>query len=870
MSAGLAEAFDKLTSRLQAGEAIGLEEVRQKYPEHADELLQLLPALAALGDLAAAPEASPLGEGVPEALGDFRILREVGRGGMGVVYEAEQLSLQRRVALKVLPFAGTLDPRQLQRFRLEAQAAAALHHSNIVPVYFVGSDRGVHYYAMQFIDGQSLAEIIRALRPPSAAAGTGAQERTTAYRPAGPGASPEGATEAVAGHDTLASAQAARGRDYFRRVAELGVQAAEALDHAHQAGIVHRDVKPANLMLDARGSLWVTDFGLAHVQHGDASLTASGDLVGTLRYMSPEQALAKRAVIDHRTDVYSLGVTLYELLTLEPAFAGGDRQELLRRIAVEEPRPPRRIDRAIPAELETIILKAMEKDPVERYGTAQELAGDLRRFLEDRPIQARRPSWWQVVVKWARRHRTLVTAALTFLVLLAIVLAGSTVWVWRAAVRAGRAEAAALAALDEKQAALETAQQREAESKAVLDFVTNKVIAAARPKNQDGGLAYDVTLQKALAASLPFVEGSFPQQPLVEARLRMTLGQSYLYLRDAKIAEEQFRAAYALYTKHLGPDHPDTLSSMHNLATAYGRVGRRTEALKLLEETLALRKAKLGPDHPDTLSSMFHIAFIYFTLGQYADAIKLSESTLALQKAKLGPDHPDTLECRNFLAVCYNAVGRVADAIQLGEQTLALKKANLGPHQRMTLGEMSNLAAYYYRAGRLREALALQEETLRLKRAHLRPDDQFLAIALGENLAWWLATAPDPKRRDPARAVALAAEAVQIAPAEVECWRALGAAHYRTGKWQEAAAALDKAMRLRTLDEVRQGTIDFSSAAGNAFFLAMVHWQLGDKDKARTWYERAVQYMAKGVPRDEESLRLRAEAEELLGVNTKR
>jgi serine/threonine protein kinase len=289
---------------------------------------------------------------------------------MGVVYEAEQISLSRRVALKVLPFAATMDPRQLERFHNEARAAAGLHHTNIVPVYSVGCERGVHFYAMQLIEGRPLSDFIRQFQQDAGRKGpspAASADRTTAYAP--PGAAPCADTPPAARHSTL-SAGPARGREYFRRVAEWSVQAAEALDHAHQTGVVHRDVKPANLLVDASGRLWVADFGLAHIQHGDAGLTLTGDLVGTLRYMSPEQALAQRVVIDHRTDVYSLGATLYELLTLRPVFDGADRQELLRQIAFEEPKPPRRVNKAVPAELETIVLKALEKNPADRYATA--------------------------------------------------------------------------------------------------------------------------------------------------------------------------------------------------------------------------------------------------------------------------------------------------------------------------------------------------------------------------------------------------------------------------------------------------------------------------------------------------------------------
>jgi WD40 repeat protein/serine/threonine protein kinase len=436
-------ALEEYLTALEGGARPNRAEFLARYPEIAAPLAECLEGLEFVN--AAAPELQhPVGQvsmGVPGTgqvvpLGDFRILREVGRGGMGVVYEALQLSLGRRVALKVLPFASSLDAKQLQRFKNEAQAAAHLHHTNIVPIYATGCERGVHFYAMQFIDGQTLAAVIQELRslkgkrPTDGATRAGragapadelASERgapprpgptdlppTSPYQPSpplaeAPAAGPTPRQSALSTEGSTASAA------YFRTVANLGIQAAEALENAHQTGITHRDIKPANLLVTgAAGAstpgvhLWITDFGLAHCQ-SQAGLTLTGDLVGTLRYMSPEQALAKRVLVDQRTDIYSLGATLYELLTLEPAFDGRDRQELLRQIAFEEPRLPRRRVKAIPAELETVVLKAMAKNPAERYLTAQELADDLRRFLEDRPIKARPASLVQKVKKWARR-----------------------------------------------------------------------------------------------------------------------------------------------------------------------------------------------------------------------------------------------------------------------------------------------------------------------------------------------------------------------------------------------------------------------------------------------------------------------------------
>jgi WD40 repeat protein/serine/threonine protein kinase len=441
----------------QAGLLAGARPDRQallaRFPGIADALAECLDGLefvhAATPDLSqqdlgpgpAPPPPAPEGPAaVP--LGDYRILREVGRGGMGVVYEAEQLSLGRRVALKVLPFAAALDAQRLQRFKTEAQAAAQLHHTSIVPVYGVGCERGVHFYAMQFIDGHSLAAVLSDLRQQAGLEGAvqaaptrpdtppaADPQQTTPYAPPHAALGPAARTADSPAAAALSTERSRRSQAFFRAVARLGLQAAEALEHAHQLGVVHRDVKPANLLLDGRGNLWITDFGLARLS-SDAGLTMTGDLVGTLRYMSPEQALAKRVPIDHRTDVYSLGVTLYELLTLEPAFPGADRQELLRQIAFEEPRPPRRLDRAIPQELETVVLKAMAKNPNDRYATAQELADDLRRFIESKPIRARRPGLCKRTVLWVRRRPALAgLLAASGVAAVALLALGLGVWV---------------------------------------------------------------------------------------------------------------------------------------------------------------------------------------------------------------------------------------------------------------------------------------------------------------------------------------------------------------------------------------------------------------------------------------------------------
>jgi eukaryotic-like serine/threonine-protein kinase len=390
-------------AELEAGHRPDRRSYTRRHPELAAavseclEAIDMAQALRPPADMAADPlkESAADEELTAQPLGDFRIVREIGRGGMGIVYEATQLSLGRKVALKVLPFAASLDAKQLQRFKTESQAAAQLHHTNIVPIFAVGADRGVHYYAMQLIEGRTLDTVIAELR-------------------GNPDASMMGQTVDFRAGSTAKTNHSQQTKETFRKSARIAAQVADALDYAHDAGVIHRDIKPANLILDDRGTIWVADFGLAHIS-SDVRVTQTGDIFGTLRYMSPEQAQGRKTLIDHRADLYSLGATLYEMLALKPIFNGDDRVTLLRQILNEDPRPLRQHDRTIPVELETIVMKSVAKSPGERYASAGEMADDLRRFLDERPILAKPPTVIDRARKWARRHPSYVAATLLFL-----------------------------------------------------------------------------------------------------------------------------------------------------------------------------------------------------------------------------------------------------------------------------------------------------------------------------------------------------------------------------------------------------------------------------------------------------------------------
>ena len=496
------ERFDELAeefaNRFRRGERPSLQEYADRLPAMADEIREMFPALVEVEQAEAiVRDDVVLQQALPELreIGDYRIVREVGRGGMGVVYEAEQISLRRRVALKVLPGHVVGDRKALERFRREAKAAARLHHTNIVPVFEVGQESEVAFYAMQFIQGQALDEVIdelarlrgsdqkpvgkdhdlgesggpvrRAVAISSAsAAETGPRERklgpvaesllsgrlgTGQFEPAinagfaaaeapgremfdpaaitraesrtggahlsgSPPATDPSSSAMLSGATAISSIDSSGRRlPFFRSVAQIGFQAAQGLAYAHSRGIIHRDIKPSNLLLDTAGVVWITDFGLAKAD--EDGLTAPGDILGTIGYMAPERFRGEGGA---SADIYGLGLTLYELLALRPAFDTSDRLELIERIKTEEPARPRSLDSRVPRDLETIVLKAIEKDPKARYQSVEAMGEDLRRFLADEPIRARQVGAAERCLRWARRNPAIATLGAMVVVLLMV------------------------------------------------------------------------------------------------------------------------------------------------------------------------------------------------------------------------------------------------------------------------------------------------------------------------------------------------------------------------------------------------------------------------------------------------------------------
>jgi eukaryotic-like serine/threonine-protein kinase len=741
----LTEILDRYFSGLEKGIPPAREELLTADPDLAEPLKAYLDRLDELHDAASGFARSDRGEEELAApaeeerrLGDFRLLREIGRGGMGVVYEAQQISLARRVALKVLPFAAVLDSRQIARFKHEAQAAAQLDHPNIVSIFAVGIDRGVHYFAMQFIDGQPLDRALAELRGSSSSSLAVTREeianvllRSTVALPVsraqdGRATKDLAATPSDAANlstidycpttpGSLLTARSVNQHEYCRTVVQLGIQAAEALHAAHEHGVVHRDVKPSNLLLDGSGKLWVTDFGLARCR-SDAPITRTGDLVGTLRYMSPEQAAGKSVLVDHRTDVYSLGVTLYELLALQPAYSGEDGPALLRQIEQQEPWPLRQLQPKTPADLETVVSKAMAKQREERYATAQEFADDLRRVLEGKPTLAKPPTIAERLRKWTRRHRRAMAVAAAVCLFAMLGMTVSTLLIAREKARTEQNYALAEENFRQAREAVDRLGKRVAEQ-------LSEVPGAAQVRGE--------LLRETLRYYASFADQA-KQNPALRADLALTyskIGVLNTAIGSNDEAIEAHQNAIRLFEELAAgnPHEPDYRRRLaicqNNLALALNRSGRIDAARQAYRYAIRLQE-KLVEDsgeRPQYLTDLAlansNFGLLQSETGEQANAEFLFREAIRLQERllKIEPREPELLRnlaasLNNLSALCVAA--RPDRAAELYEKALACqtKAAAIRPAELKYKCDVAvthnNLGAVQSRQRRFAEAAA--------------------------------------------------------------------------------------------------------------------------------------------------------------------
>jgi serine/threonine protein kinase/tetratricopeptide (TPR) repeat protein len=675
------------------------------HEQESDRRADAAPLAASTQDYA------PVAERPGARVGPYRLMEQIGEGGFGLVFVAEQQEpVKRKVALKIIK-PGMDSHQVIARFEAERQALALMDHPNIARVLDAGAtDSGRPYFVMELVRGVPITEYCdkHQLSP---------QERL-----------------------------------------ELFITVCQAIQHAHQKGIIHRDVKPSNVLVtshDGKPVAKVIDFGVAKAIHQQLTektiYTHFAQMIGTPLYMSPEQAEMSGLDIDTRSDIYSLGVLLYELLTgttpLEKQRLRQAAYDEVRRLIREEepPKPstrlstsesiaavaahrkmePAKLSKLVRGDLDWITMKALEKDRTRRYETANGLARDIQRYLSDEPVEASPPSTAYRLRKLARKHRTVLTTAAAFVVLL---VAGAGVATWQA-VRATQALTAAdKAAIAEKVAA---DKEREAAALALTrlqeiekaNSLLESIFTDVNPRlEKQGGPLLIEQLTRRLLVVADKLDTEAIRDPLTVARLQSFLGIALRNLGEYGKAIELHQNAWRTRAKLLGSVHPTTLVSMGDLADGYRAAGKLDLAVPLLEETFKLCKAKLGPDHHLTLISMNDLATGYQNASKLDLAVPLLEEALKLSKATLGPEHHQTLVNMGNLAGCYRDVGKLDLALQLFEETFKIMKPKLGPDHPDTLTSMNHLANCYLSAGKLDLALPLCQETLKLRKAKLGPD----------------------------------------------------------------------------------------------------------------------------------------------------
>jgi serine/threonine protein kinase len=720
----LACILDEYLQGVECGRPVSPEALLKRYPADAEYLREYLSGLNLFHAVAVTPSAAGtslmVGRRAGQTIGDFQLIREIGRGGMGVVYEAVQTSLNRRVALKVLPFSVGHDSKHIARFKHEAQSAAHVQHPHIVPVFAIGEEDGVHYYAMQLIEGQSLAAMVQRRSTeqqlPAAATTISLNQETVCGRQILPPATDELAN-ANADAPERPALTAEETRRHILAVTRLGVQAALALHAAHEFGVIHRDVKPSNLLVDAAGKLWITDFGLARCREG-SGLTQSGDVVGTMRYMSPEQAVGRGPLVDHRTDVYSLGVTLYELATfVHPAENASDVQLFYQRMRTSS-KPLRHWNRHIPADFETIVLKSMAELPQERYESAEQLADDLQRFLDGKLIAACPPSTLNKFWKWARRHRTAVRAAAGVLLLAAVGVVVSSLLLVRQRTRTATAMAEAFrqatdqidrnAQLGERLADIPGA---EGIRRQLYEQSIHFYRRYAERAQHDPALARELAVTYSKIASLSTKVGN--QQ------------QALRFHQDAERLVERLVNAHpgdVAYAR-------DLALCQNNLGLALSELGRSAEALALLRQAEQRQTELLSadPESPqlsaDLATTYSNLGLVLTQAGDNSKGVEKLKAAIAIQRQLLAAGTGDKQLGRTLASAYNNLAAAQADsdvtaasasyqqAIELQRQLLAGDQLNETLQSELAR-TYNNLGYLLSRHGRWGEALKCYREAI--------------------------------------------------------------------------------------------------------------------------------------------------------------
>jgi tetratricopeptide (TPR) repeat protein/predicted Ser/Thr protein kinase len=625
-------------------------------------------------------------EGAPrtpiECIGPYRLLRRIGMGGMAEVYEAEQQRPRRHVALKLIhPLRMSESMRR--RFEFEVEIVGRLEHPDIARIYDAGTAQTPHgpqpFFAMELVRGQRLDHWIATHKPK------------------------------------------------LRVRLQLLIDICEAVQHAHQQGVIHRDLKPSNILVTEDGQPKILDFGVARAVESDSSLhTQTGQLLGTLPYMSPEQAAGDARHLDTRSDVYALGVVAYQLLADRLPYDVSDKPlpEALRIIREDEPTRLSTISRDLRGDLETIVLKALAKEKQQRYATCAEFATDLRRFLNEEPIAARPPSSLYQFRKFARRNKVMVGAAA--IVMLAMVLGtGAATW---GLVHARQQRAEAL-----RQKA--DAESANANYEAVITFFTEDVVGAASPNVNPGK---ELSVREALDVAAQTVAQKFAQHPQVEAEVRNALASTYLALGRPDLALPHSGAALELGRRAHGPDHPISLVFLLNHASILDMLGQRADCEPLYRDALQRSQRVLGPDHPNTLCAVSALGLNLMYLGKFAEAEPLLRRALDARRRAGGEDHPDTLVTMNYLGQLLKVQRKFDEAHALYEQTLDARRRVLGADHPDTLASLNNLGQLFVAQDRADEAEPLLREALDRSRRVLgdtHPDTLISVDNLGNLLA---------------------------------------------------------------------------------------------------------------------------------------